>query len=82
MVDAVFVLSGQAVMVVPVLYYWWSREVPRTPGEVPFLPIVATVALVTLALLLGVLYNVYFWGVRGTTPARTWEGMSSSMRMP
>ena len=30
---------------VPVLYYWWSRDVPRTPGDVPFLPIVATVAL-------------------------------------
>jgi uncharacterized RDD family membrane protein YckC len=70
LVDAVFVLSGQAVMLVPVAYYWWSREPPRVPGEVPFLPIVVTVTLVVLALLVGALYHVYFWGVRGATPGK------------
>ncbi len=69
-VDAIFVLSGQAVLLAPVAYYWWSRELPRTPGEVPFLPIVATVGLVTLAALLGALYHVYSWGVRGTSPGK------------
>jgi uncharacterized RDD family membrane protein YckC len=70
LVDAVFVLSGQAVILAPVAYYWWSRELPRTPGEVPFLPIVATVGLLTLAVLLGVLYHVYSWGVRGSSPGK------------
>jgi uncharacterized RDD family membrane protein YckC len=70
LVDAVFVLSGQAVILAPIAYYWWSREVPRTPGEVPFLPIVATVGLLTLAVLLGALYHVYSWGVRGSSPGK------------
>lgn len=70
LVDAVFVLSGQALMIAPVAYYWWSRDLPRTPGDVPFLPIALSVALVTLAVLLGALYHVYFWGVRGTSPGK------------
>jgi uncharacterized RDD family membrane protein YckC len=70
LVDAVFVLSGQAVLLAPVAYYWWSREIPRTPGEVPFLPIITTVALVVLAALLGVLYHLYCWGVRGSSPGK------------
>ncbi len=69
-VDAIFVLSGQAVLLSPVAYYWWSRELPRTPGEVPFLSIVATVGLATLAALFGALYHVYSWGVRGTSPGK------------
>jgi uncharacterized RDD family membrane protein YckC len=34
------------------------------------MPIVFTVALVVLAILLGAVYHVYFWGVRGTTPGK------------
>lgn len=70
LVDGVFVLSGQAVMLVPVGYYWWSRELPSTPGEVSFLAIAASVVLVTLAVLVGALYHVYFWGVRGASPGK------------
>ena len=36
----------------------------------PFLPIVATVGLGTLAALLGALYYVYFWGARGSSPGK------------
>jgi uncharacterized RDD family membrane protein YckC len=68
LIDAVFVLSGQAVMLAPVYYYWWSRG--ASPGDVPFLPIVLSVTLVALAVLLGLLYHVYFWGVRGATPGK------------
>jgi uncharacterized RDD family membrane protein YckC len=68
--DTVFVLSGQAAILAPVAYYWWAREAPRTPGEVSFLPILTSVALVPLALLLGALYHVYFWSVRGATPGK------------
>jgi uncharacterized RDD family membrane protein YckC/predicted nucleic acid-binding Zn ribbon protein len=70
LVDAVFVASGQAVMLVPVGYYWWSREPPSSPGDVSFVAIAASVALVTLAALLGALYHVYFWGVRGASPGK------------
>jgi uncharacterized RDD family membrane protein YckC len=69
-VDAVFVASGQAVMLVPVGYYWWSRELPSTPSDVSFVAIAASIALVILAALLGALYHVYFWGVHGASPGK------------
>jgi uncharacterized RDD family membrane protein YckC len=69
-VDAVFVLSGQAVMLAPVGWYWWAREAPRTPADVSFLPVFASATLVPLALLLGALYHVYFWSVKGATPGK------------
>ncbi len=70
LVDTVFVLSGQAVMLAPVGWYWWTREAPRTPADVSFLPVFASATLVPLALLLGALYHVYFWSVKGATPGK------------
>jgi uncharacterized RDD family membrane protein YckC len=69
-VDTVFVLSGQAVMLAPVGWYWWTREAPRAPSDVSFLPVFASAILVPLALLLGALYHVYFWSVKGATPGK------------
>jgi uncharacterized RDD family membrane protein YckC len=69
-VDTVFVLSGQAALLAPVGWYWWAREAPRAPSEVPFLPVFASATLVPLALLLGALYHVYFWSVKGATPGK------------
>jgi uncharacterized RDD family membrane protein YckC len=69
-VDAVFVLSGQLVLLAPVGWYWWAREAPRNPADVPFLPVLASATLVPLALLLGALYHVYFWSVKGATPGK------------
>jgi uncharacterized RDD family membrane protein YckC len=69
-IDAVFVLSGQAILLAPVGWYWWAREAPRTPSDVSFLPVLASAILVPLALLLGALYHVYFWSVRGATPGK------------
>jgi uncharacterized RDD family membrane protein YckC len=69
-VDTVFVASGQAVLLAPVVWYWWARETPRTPSDVALLPVVASVTLLPLALLLGVLYHVYFWSVKGATPGK------------
>ena len=63
-VDAVVVLAGQAALLAPVGWYWWAREAPRTPSDVSFLPVLASAALVSLALLLGVLYHVWFWSGR------------------
>jgi uncharacterized RDD family membrane protein YckC len=69
-VDAVFVVSGQAILLAPVVWYWWSREAPRVPSDVSFLPVLASAILVPLALLLGALYHVYFWSVKGATPGK------------
>jgi len=69
-VDAVFVASGQAILLAPVAWYWWSREAPRAPSDVSFLPVLASAILVPLALLLGALYHVYFWSVKGATPGK------------
>ncbi len=70
LVDAVFVGSGQAALLAPVFWYWWAREIPRSAAEVPFLPVLASVTLVPLALLLGALYHVYFWSAKGATPGK------------
>jgi uncharacterized RDD family membrane protein YckC len=74
-VDTVFVLSGQAVLLAPVGWYWWAREAPRTPADVSFLPVFASATLVPLALLLGALYHVYFWSVKGATPGKELLGL-------
>jgi uncharacterized RDD family membrane protein YckC len=68
LVDFVFVSSVQAVMLAPVLWYWWNQPIPRTPADVSFGPVLASVALVPLALVAGCLYHVYSWSVRGSTP--------------
>ncbi len=70
LVDGVVVLSGQAVMLAPVVWYWWARELPRSAAEVPLVPLLASLTLLPLALMLGVLYHVYFWSVRGATPGQ------------
>ena len=69
-VDAVFVLSGQAILLAPVVWYWWARAAPRSPADVSFLPVFASAILVPLALLLGALYHLYFWSVKGATPGK------------
>jgi uncharacterized RDD family membrane protein YckC len=69
-VDAVFVASGQALLLAPVAWYWWAREAPQAPSEVALLPVMASVTLVPLALVLGALYHVYFWSVKGATPGK------------
>jgi uncharacterized RDD family membrane protein YckC len=70
LMDAVFVMSAQALLLGPVAYYWWARALPRTPGEVSFLPIVTSVGLLLLAVLVAVLYHLYCWGVRGSSPGK------------
>jgi len=69
-VDGVFVLSGQVILLAPAGWYWWAREIPRTPSDVSFLAVLASSTLVPLALLLGALYHVYFWSVKGATPGK------------
>ncbi len=70
LIDAVFISSGQLALLAPVFWYWWDREVPRSAADVPFLPVLASVTLLPLALLLGALYHVYFWSAKGATPGK------------
>jgi uncharacterized RDD family membrane protein YckC len=66
----VVVTVGQAVVMAPALAYWWSRDVPRASTEVGFWPILLSLGLVPLALALGAVYYIYFWGVKGATPGK------------
>jgi uncharacterized RDD family membrane protein YckC len=75
LVDAVFVFSGQAVLLAPVAWYWWSREAPAAPADVSYLPVLASATLLPLAFLLGALYHVYFWSVKGATPGKELLGL-------
>src|SRR5262249_12551366 len=59
-IDAGLVGAGLALVLAPVFYYWWTREIPRAASEVPLLPIVLSSALVVLALVLGFAYFAWF----------------------
>jgi uncharacterized RDD family membrane protein YckC len=68
--DFAIVLAVQAALLAPVAYYWWSRELPRNPQDVPFTPILLSLAFGLLVAVLGGAYFVYFWGTRGATPGK------------
>jgi uncharacterized RDD family membrane protein YckC len=70
LVDAVFVLSGQLVLLAPVAWYWWTLSAPAAPADVAYLPVLVSAILVSLALVAGALYHVYFWSVKGATPGK------------
>ena len=70
LIDVVVVSAGQALVLAPAIAYWWSREVPRTSTEVSFWPILLSLGLVPLALALGAVYFIYYWGVKGATPGK------------
>jgi uncharacterized RDD family membrane protein YckC len=76
LVDAVLVGAGQIVLVSPIFLYWWPRELPSNPGDVPFLPILLSLLLFLLAALLSAVYFIYGWGVRGATPGKRLLGLA------
>jgi uncharacterized RDD family membrane protein YckC len=73
LVDGLVVGLAQGVVLSPALAYWTRRD-PTAPAE--FLPIVLSVLLVPLALALGALYYVYYWGVKGATPGKGLMGLA------
>lgn len=75
LLDLLVVGLGQALLLFPVVLYWRSRDLGPTPADVPFLPIVLSLALVPVALSLGGFYFVYHWGVRGATPGKRLLGL-------
>jgi uncharacterized RDD family membrane protein YckC len=71
--DLGIVCLGQSLLVAPVFIYWW----PRTLSGAELLPSLALSAIpVVLALALGAVYYVYFWGVRGATPGKQLLGLA------
>jgi len=65
--DLGLVLGLQALVLVPLVSYWWSREVPGRVGEVQFMPVLLSLVAAPVALLLAASYFVWSWGVRGST---------------
>jgi uncharacterized RDD family membrane protein YckC len=73
LVDGLVVGLAQGVVLSPALAYWTRRD-PTAAAD--FLPIVLSVLLVPLALALGALYYVYYWGVKGATPGKSLMGLA------
>ena len=70
LIDAAVVTVGQAVILAPALVYWLSRDAPQATTDVGFWPILLSLGLVPLALALGAVYYIYYWGVKGATPGK------------
>ncbi len=66
----------QALVLAPVVWYWWSRPIPVRPSDAPLVPVALSATLVPLAVLLGCGYFVYGWGVRGATPGKALLGIA------
>jgi hypothetical protein len=65
--DLGLVLGLQALVFVPLVSYWWSREVPGRGGEVQFVPVLLSLVAAPVALLLAAAYFTWSWGGAGST---------------
>ena len=52
-IDLAIVAALQALLLTPVARHWWARELPATPADVPYFPILVSLAMVPIALVLG-----------------------------
>ena len=75
-IDLAIVSVVQALLLAPVARHWWARELPATPADVPYFPILASIAMVPIALVLGAAYYVVFWGMKGATPGKRMLGLA------
>ncbi len=67
LLDLGLVAFAEAVLMVPVVSYWWTREVPLGGGEASYAPVLLSLIALPLAGLAGGAYYVWSWGVRGAT---------------
>jgi uncharacterized RDD family membrane protein YckC len=72
--DSAVVMLGQGALLAPVVYYWWAMWDASRPA--PLLSIALSLIVGVLAMLLGILYYVYFWGVQGATPGKQAFGLA------
>ena len=75
-IDIVIVGTVQALLMIPVMRHWWARELPATPNDVPYLPILLSLGAIPLIIALGGAYYAFFWGVRGATPGKQMLGLA------
>ena len=75
-IDLAIVSAIQALLLAPVARHWWARELPATPADVPFFPILVSLAMVPIALVLGAAYYSLFWGLKGATPGKSVLGLT------
>jgi uncharacterized RDD family membrane protein YckC len=75
-IDLAIVSTIQAVLLTPVARHWWSRELPATPADVPFFPILMSLAMVPIALVFGAAYYALCWGLKGATPGKMVLGLT------
>jgi uncharacterized RDD family membrane protein YckC len=61
----------QVLMLAYPAFYWWSRDLSQVDGW----PVALSAGLLLLAALLGALYFILFWGVRGATPGKRLLGL-------
>ena len=75
-IDLAIVSTIQALLLTPVARHWWSRELPATAADVPYFPILISIAMVPVALVFGAAYYAFFWGLKGATPGKLVLGLA------
>ena len=75
LIDMAIVCFSQFLLIGPVAWYWWGHELPRDPAQVPYLPILLSLAVLPVALLAAAAYFVYGWGVSGATLGKRLLGL-------
>jgi len=77
-VDFLIVGAVQTALSLPAMFYWLdgARRAEQPPADVPFLPILLSVALAAVAAILSAVYYVYFWGLKGATPGKRLFGLA------
>jgi uncharacterized RDD family membrane protein YckC len=76
LIDVAIVGAVQTALMLPVLRHWWARELPATPNDVPYLPILLSLGAVPLIIVLGGAYYALFWGLKGATPGKQMLGLA------
>jgi uncharacterized RDD family membrane protein YckC len=75
-IDLAIVGAIQALLLAPVARHWWSRELPANPADVPYFPVLVSLAMVPIALALGAAYHAVFWALKGATPGKRVLGLT------
>ncbi len=75
LIDIAIICFSQLLLIGPVAWYWWGHELPRDPAQVPYLPILLSLAMLPVSLLAAAAYFVHGWGVSGATLGKRLLGL-------